>query len=68
MKKIYFLGIYHGHNATVALIDSTGSVVECVSEERFTGKKNYTGFPFKSIQYIKRKYPKVEFAGVGVHH
>lgn len=47
---MYILGIYHGHNATATLIKN-GEVVASVSEERFTGIKNYTGFPEKSIDY-----------------
>ncbi|MCL4418279.1 MAG: hypothetical protein M1365_16615, partial [Actinobacteria bacterium] len=47
---MYILGIYHGHNSTVTLIKD-GVVLVSVSEERFTGIKNYKGFPKKAIDY-----------------
>jgi carbamoyltransferase len=57
-KKLGFLGIYHGHNATAALLDDRGRVLICVSEERFTNKKSYTGFPYCSIRYILQQCKK----------
>ena len=44
------LGVYVGHNATAALIVN-GSVLAAASEERFTGYKNFTGYPHKAISY-----------------
>ncbi len=49
------LGIYDGHNASASLsID--GEIVCAVQEERFTKRKNETGFPQKSIKYIMNKF------------
>ena len=44
------LGIHAGHNATAALI-SNGSIIAVASEERFTGVKNFTGYPHEAISY-----------------
>lgn len=49
--KTYILGIYDGHLATATLLKD-GQIVGSVSEERFTGIKNYSGFPYKSIDYL----------------
>lgn len=46
----YVLSIYSAHNATAALLKD-GEVIACVSEERFNSKKNYVGFPKKSIKW-----------------
>lgn len=54
---IYVLGIYSAHNATAALLKD-GEIIACVSEERFNGKKNYVGFPKKSIDWC------LEHAGI----
>lgn len=48
------LGIYYGHNST-ALLFKDGKVLDCVSEERFTGVKNQTGIPYNAIDYILKK-------------
>ncbi|MDO8658523.1 MAG: carbamoyltransferase C-terminal domain-containing protein [Candidatus Levybacteria bacterium] len=48
---MYILGIYEGHNSTAALLKD-GKIIGCVSEERFSGKKNNIGFPHKSIKYL----------------
>jgi carbamoyltransferase len=49
------IGIYEGHNASAALsID--GKIVCAVQEERFTKRKNETGFPQKAIAYILNKF------------
>lgn len=50
-KSIYVLGIYDGHLSTATLLKD-GKIVASVSEERFTGIKNYSGFPYKSIEYV----------------
>lgn len=50
-KPIYILGIYDGHLSTATLLKD-GQIIASVSEERFTGKKNYSGFPYKSIEYV----------------
>lgn len=54
---IYVLGIYSAHNATAALLKD-GEIIACVSEERFNGRKNYVGFPKKSINWC------LEYAGI----
>ncbi|MBP7928077.1 hypothetical protein KAZ57_02935 [Patescibacteria group bacterium] len=48
------LGVYYGHNSTAVLLEN-GVVKDCISEERFTGKKNQTGIPKQSIKYILKK-------------
>ena len=50
-----FLAIHIGHNATVAL-SINGKIVSVISEERITRIKNFTGFPNKSIEFIKQKF------------
>lgn len=45
------LGIHDGHNASACLLDS-GQIKYCIQEERLTNTKNYSGFPFKSIEKI----------------
>ncbi|HSX39798.1 MAG TPA: carbamoyltransferase C-terminal domain-containing protein [Candidatus Saccharimonadales bacterium] len=62
----YFLGIYHGHNATVAVLNLDGQVIDCVSEERFVNVKNKSGFPVHSLKYIKDKYKNDEILGIGL--
>lgn len=62
----YFLGIYHGHNSTAALINSDGVVVECVSEERFRNQKNFQGFPTEVIRYFENKYSDLTIEKVGL--
>jgi len=51
------LGVYPGHNATAALLKD-GQIVACVSEERFSGKKNHLGFPKQAIAWC------LEFGGI----
>jgi len=48
---MYILGIGLTHNSTACLLKN-GEVIGCVSEERFTREKNYTGYPEKSIDYL----------------
>ncbi len=50
-----FLAIHIGHNATVAL-SINGKIISVISEERITRIKNFTGFPNKSIEFIKKKF------------
>ena len=49
--KMIILGIYPGHNASAALMID-GRIVGMVQEERFTRRKNQTGFPKKSIESL----------------
>ena len=50
MMKQYILGVHAGHNsaATIGAMDS--GILYAAQEERFTGEKNYWGFPEKAIQ------------------
>ncbi len=66
MNRGFFLGIYHGHNATVAVLDDEGNLLDCISEERFRSVKNYSGFPTETIRYILNKYEGKEILGVGL--
>ncbi len=50
---MYILGINSGHNATAALLHHR-AIVGCVSEERLLRKKNWVGFPQRSIQVLLR--------------
>ncbi len=54
------LGVHGGHDATAVLLKD-GQIVEAMSEERLTGYKKYTGFPYESIAYIKKKYQISKF-------
>lgn len=49
------VSIHYGHNCTVTY-SKAGIIEFSQSEERFTGDKNATGFPFKSIEYIQKKF------------
>lgn len=45
------LGVHDGHLATAALVID-GKLSACASEERFTRKKNQSGFPRRAIEYV----------------
>lgn len=66
-KDVYILGIHTGHNATAALLKN-GEIIACVSEERFTGIKNYMGLPKKSIdwclEYANIKTENLDFVSL----
>jgi carbamoyltransferase len=47
------LGLHDGANAAAALIHD-GRVVAVMQEERLTGEKNYSGFPYRSIAEVLR--------------
>lgn len=49
------LGIHDGHNATACLYDD-GKLVGMVSEERFSRKKNHSGFPERVVQWLVAEY------------
>ncbi len=49
------LSIHCGHNATAALLDGD-RVVAAISEERFNRLKNYSGFPFESVEWIMKNF------------
>lgn len=50
-KPVYILGINDGHLSTATLMKD-GEIIASASEERFLRKKNYSGFPYKSIEYV----------------
>jgi carbamoyltransferase len=45
------LGIHDGHNATAGLYDD-GKLVAMASEERFSRRKNQSGFPALTVQWL----------------
>ena len=45
------LGIYDGHNASVALLEN-GEITFALQEERPTNIKNFFGFPQKALDYL----------------
>src|SRR5207249_4655651 len=45
----YIIGVHDGHNASAAILND-GELVFAVQEERLTGRKNHSGFPFESIK------------------
>ncbi len=47
------LGVHDGHLSTAALVVD-GRLVACASEERFTRRKNQSGFPANAINYVLR--------------
>ena len=49
------LGIHDGHNGTACLYDD-GRIVAMVSEERFSRKKNQSGFPTLAVRWLVEKY------------
>lgn len=51
---MYILGIYNTHNSTAAILKD-GEVLACASEERFTGIKNFYGFPKNAIDYCLKE-------------
>lgn len=51
---IYFLGIHCGHNASCAVMKN-GKIIAAAQEERFSRKKNDTGYPRRAIDYCLSK-------------
>ncbi len=47
------VGIHDGANSCAALIED-GKVVAVMQEERLTGEKNYSGFPYRAITEVLR--------------
>lgn len=45
------IGIYDGHNSSAAL-SVNGEILCAVQEERFTKRKNETGFPVLAVKYL----------------
>ena len=58
-----YLGINLSHNSSASLMVN-GEIILCNQEERFTNKKNFFGYPKKSIDYIlkylKKKNLKID--------
>lgn len=48
---MYVLGFNFGHNATACLLKD-GEIIACLSEERLSGIKNHSGFPFRAVEWI----------------
>lgn len=59
------LGVNVGHNASAALLCGE-EITIAVQEERFTGRKNYTGYPKKSIDYILSRMSKAQIQNLKV--
>ena len=49
------LAINNGHNATAGVFED-GKCLCIYHEEKFTNKKNHSGIPHKSLEYLSRKY------------
>ncbi len=49
------LGVHHGHDAGVALVDD-GDVVAAANEERFSRKKLHRGVPERSLRWVLREH------------
>lgn len=65
------LGIHDGHNASACLVVD-GRVVYCIQEERLTSRKNYFGFPSRSVKTILAladlRPEDVDFVAMGSLH
>ena len=54
-ESVYVLGLSEAHNCTAALL-CDGAVVAMASEERFSRRKNDTGFPRRAVDYVPVSY------------
>ncbi|ABR55436.1 Carbamoyltransferase [Methanococcus vannielii SB] len=54
------LGVFDGHNASSSII-SKKEIIQASSEERFTRKKNFRGFPLNSIRQSLEKFEYEEY-------
>lgn len=65
------LGVHDGHNASACLLDG-GQITYCIQEERLTNTKNYSGFPFKSVEKILALADigtdELDFVAMASHH
>ena len=65
------LGVHDGHNASACLLED-GQIKYCIQEERLTNTKNYSGFPFKSIEKILAltniNTEMLDFIAMASHH
>ena len=50
MSQHYILAIHSGHNASASLMRD-GEILAVIQEERIVRKKNFVGFPEKSIEF-----------------
>jgi carbamoyltransferase len=66
MRKV-IVGISISHNSSACVVDDTGAVIFASAEERFSRKKNETGFPELALDYIlKNVVAKGEVSAVAV--
>jgi carbamoyltransferase len=66
MRKV-IIGISISHNSSACVVDDTGAVIFASAEERFSRKKNETGFPELTLDYIlKNVVLKAEVSAVVV--
>ena len=49
------IGIYDGHNASVAYFKNN-KIEFAINEERIVKKKNQSGFPINSLKFLFKKY------------
>ena len=49
------IGIYDGHNASVAYFKNN-KIEFAINEERIVKKKNQSGFPINSLEYLFKNY------------
>jgi carbamoyltransferase len=52
------LGINMGHDSSVVLTDSRGTIIYAVGEERFNRIKNYAGFPALALADLLERHPQ----------
>lgn len=52
----YFLGINLSHDASAAIVNSSGKVIFAVSEERLSRIKNHSGVPRRSINLLLENF------------
>jgi len=52
------IGVHIGHNSSLSVVKN-GKVLISVEEERFTRIKNYRGFPYGGLKYLKDRF-KIE--------
>ncbi len=61
------LCIQDGHNASASLMIN-GEIILALQEERFNEIKNYTGYPYESVQYclnfLKKEKLNLDLAGI----
>ena len=50
------LSITNHNEASASIYDKKKNIIYAVSEERFVRKKNYKGFPKKSINFLLNKF------------